>query len=290
MSNYKNERDFLKKSYNTANVPRGIIYWQKFLLAKCQNLFYYENLPSSLPAWEIEKSLLMKGVGCIVKKNDKLWVPFSGSVYGYDEYYNPNKFTYAQPILGSGSVVDKVDGVIIWNSDIDKLAPNTSITYETICRYARMLADIESTMQSFLVAQRAGRIGVAQTSATAKAVDEVMAKLEIGECKTIVNSSQLLDTFKPTTFAPTGSLSEFSRARDYLLNCFYNEIGLQTLETKKERMITSELEVDGDVLENNISTMYKSRIRNVMKINEVFGDMLEAPITVLINPILGGKK
>ena len=289
MSNYKSAKEFLKNSYDTGSVPRGILYWQKFLLAKCQNLFIYENLPESLPAWEIEKSLIMKGVGCVVKKKGKLWIPFSGSVFGFDEYNVPNRFTYAQAILGSGSVTDGVDGAIVWNSEVDKLDPNISTLYETICRYARMLADIESTMQSYLVAQRAGRIGVAQNSQTARSVDEVMTKLEMGECKTIVNSTQLLDTFRPISFAPTGSLSEFSNMRDYLLNCFYNEIGLQTLETKKERMITSELEVDGDVLENNISSMYKTRLKNVRNINKVFKDMLETPIKVYMNDILGGQ-
>ena len=289
MADYKNARDFMKNSYNTGSVPKGIQYWQKFLLGKCQNLFIYENLPESIPAWEMEKCLLIKGVACVIKKRGKLWVPFSGSVYGFDEYYVPNKYTYAQPVLGSGSVDDGKDGAIIWNSDIDKIDFNTSSTYETICRYARMLADIESTMQSYLVAQRAGRIGMAQNNQTAKMVDEVMAKLEMGECKTILNATQILDTFKPLNFSPTGSLSEFTRTRDYLLNCFYNEIGLQTLETKKERMITSELEVDGDVLENNISNMYKTRIRNVNHINEVFADVLTTPITVSLNEILGGK-
>ena len=289
MSNYKSAKEFLRNSYDTGSVPRGILYWQKFLLAKCQNLFIYENLPESLPAWEIEKSLILKGVGCVVKKKGKLWIPFSGSVFGFDEYNVPNRFTYAQAILGSGSVTDGVDGAIVWNSEVDKLDPNISTLYETICRYARMLADIESTMQSYLVAQRAGRIGVAQNSQTARSVDEVMTKLEMGECKTIVNSTQLLDTFRPISFAPTGSLSEFSNMRDYLLNCFYNEIGLQTLETKKERMITSELEVDGDVLENNISSMYKARLKNVRNINKVFGDMLETPIKVYMNDILGGQ-
>ena len=289
MSNYKSAKEFLRNSYDTGSVPRGILYWQKFLLAKCQNLFIYENLPESLPAWEIEKSLIMKGVGCVVKKKGKLWIPFSGSVFGFDEYNIPNRFTYAQAILGSGSVTDGVDGAIVWNSEVDKLDPNISTLYETICRYARMLADIESTMQSYLVAQRAGRIGVAQNAQTARSVDEVMTKLEMGECKTIVNSTQLLDTFRPISFAPTGSLSEFSNMRDYLLNCFYNEIGLQTLETKKERMITSELEVDGDVLENNISSMYKTRLKNVRNINNVFGDMLKEPIKVYMNDILGGQ-
>lgn len=283
-NNFKELKQFMKCTYNTSSVPKGVIYWQNILLSKCQNIFLYHNLPATLPAWEIEKSLLVKGCGAVIKKNDKLYVPFTGSVFGFDEYYVPNKFTFAQPVLGSGQYEDYKDCAIIWNTEIDKINYNASIIFETIQRYARMLADVESTFHSILIAQRTGRMGTAQSSNVAQAVDDVMSKLEMGITKTVVNASQMLDTFKPLTFQPTGSLSEFSQIRDYLLNCFYNELGLQTLENKKERMITEELNVDNDVLLNNLERMYAMRIMNVNKINEVFG----TEISVNINPIFGG--
>ena len=58
IENYKSAKEFLKYGYSVSNVARGFTYWQKFFLAKCQNLFYYKNLPATMPAWEIEKSLI----------------------------------------------------------------------------------------------------------------------------------------------------------------------------------------------------------------------------------------
>lgn len=285
MSNYKNVKDFLKNSYNTSSVPTGVNYYTRFLLNKCQNLFIYDGLPDSIPSWELEKSLIIKGNGAVIKKKGKLYVPFTGSVYGYDEYYVPNKFTFAQPVLGSGSYEDGKDCAIIWNTEADKIDYNNSILFDTIKRYARLLADVESTFTSILIGQRTGRVGIAQSSQTAQAVDEVMKKLELGETKTILNNTNpILDTFQLLNFMPGGNLIDFSTTRDYLLNCFYNEIGLQTLEQKKERMITGELEVDNQVLSNNILSMYDMRIKNVRHINEVFG----TDITVTISNLLGG--
>ena len=283
-TNFRQAKEFMNNTYDTSNVPLGITYWQRQLISKCQNLFHYKNLPDTLNSWEIEKNLIIKGNGAIIKKNGKLYIPFTGSVYGYDEYYVPNQFTFAQPILGSGSYYDYKNCAIIWNTEFDKIDYSTSQIFQIIQRYSRMLADIESTFHSILVAQRAGRLGIAQNSSVAQAVDEVMSKLEIGDTKTIVNSSMQLETFKPLAFVPTGNLSDFTQARDYLINCFYNEIGLQTLENKKERMITDELSADNDVLGNNIECMYNMRMKNVEKINEVFG----LDIELQVNPTLGG--
>lgn len=285
MSTYKEARELLNASYNVTSVLKGVRYYQNFLLSKCQNLFIYTDLPDTLPAWEIEKNLIIKGNGCVVKKNGELYIPFTGSVFGFDEYYVPNRFTYAQPVLGSGTVKDGEDGAILWNMEIDKVDYNRSVLFETIQRYSRMLADLESTYASILVAQRAGRVGIASTSQVAKSVDDVMSKLELGECKTIINTTSLMDTFKPLSFMPTGSIMEFTTVRDYLLNCFYNEIGFQTLEEKRERMITSELETETHLLNNNIHRMYMMRLENVIKINKIFG----TNITVKMYNEVGGE-
>ena len=48
-------------------------------------------------------------------------------------------------------------------------------------------------------------------------------------------------------------------------------------------MISNELDVDGDVLENNIDILYVERIKNVEKINKTWGTNIE----VYKNEILG---
>lgn len=271
MATYKNVKDFLKKNYDVSNVLKGVDFYTRLLVSKCQGLFYYENLPDTLNSWEIEKNLILKGNGAIVEKKGGLYIPFTGTVYGYDEYDVPDRFTFSQPILGGGSYLDGQKCAIVWNTHYDKLDYTQSLLFSIIKRYARVLADIDSTIHSQLVGGRLGRMGMAQNSQVGQAVDEVMTKLALGDVSTIVNSQMLVDNFKPLQFNNVEFIAELTRTRDYMLNCFYNEIGINTLEEKKERMITDEITNDNRLLMANIDEMYSMRVANVDKINQVFG-------------------
>ena len=274
-NSYKSAKDFLKYSYNTKSVAKGVKYWQRFLLSRCQNLFIYKNLPETLPAWEIEKNLIIKGNGAVVKKNGKLYIPFSGGVFGFDAYMVPNKFTFANPVIGGGSnLEDGKDCAILWNSDVDKVGYG-SWMWETIQRYARMLADLESSFTNANIYSRGALLAQASNNNSAIAYDNVIKKMETGEVSTITNNQLMFDNLKMFDFKPVSTFAQFTEARDYLLNCFYNSIGFQTLEEKKERMITDEIESDEDVLANNIDILYKCRLENVIKINKVFGTNIE---------------
>lgn len=274
MSKYKNLRQFLRNSYDVGDVQTGCRYWVTYLLSKCSTLFEYEGLPDTLPAWEIEKSLIVKGAGAVVraKKDGKIYAPFEGNVYNnISPYLYPTKFIFSNPFLGSATYEDGKNCAIIYNQPIDKNACNTSAMWETIARYSRMLADLESTFYSLIIAQRAGRLGSAISENVAIAMDQAMTTLEAGQTKTIVNGAGLLEGFKPLNFMPTGSVIEFTTTRDYLLNCFFEDIGIHTLEEKKERLVSIEVSGGGQVLTNNIEILYKTRQENCKKINDVFG-------------------
>lgn len=270
---FKKVSDFLKYSYSVKDVMQGVRYWQSYLLSRVQNLFLYENLPETLPAWQIEKNLIIKGNGTVVKKNGKLYVPFEGSVYGYDEYYIPNKFTFGNPVIGGGfGLEDGKNCAIMWNTDIDKTIPNNSIMWQTIQRYARMLADLESTFINSMIYDRAGLLAQAQNEKAAQAYDKIIKKLEAGDVNTVSNATLKLESIQSFNYKPNNQYTQYCETRDYLINCFFNAIGLQTLEEKKERMVVDEVEnpADADILKNNIDIMYKCRLENVEKINRVF--------------------
>lgn len=280
MNNINNEQlkhkkvsDFLKYSYSVKDVKLGVGYWQTYLLSRVQNLFLYENLPDTLPAWQIEKNLIIKGNGAVVKKNGNLYIPFEGSVYGYDVYYIPNKFTFGNPIIGGGfGLEDGKNCAILWNTDIDKTIPNASILWQTIQRYSRMLADLESTFTNSMIYDRAGLLAQAQNEKAAQAYDRIIKKLEVGDVNTVSNATLKLESIQSFNFKPNNQYTQYCETRDYLINCFFNSIGLQTLEEKKERMVVDEVEnpADADILKNNIDIMYKCRLENVEKINKVF--------------------
>ena len=274
-TNYKKMAEFLNgNSNNISNVEIGYRYWVEQLLRKSIRLFEYENLPPTLPSYEIERSLIIKGYAGVVKVKGELYAPFTGNAFGYDEYYRPDRFTYAQPLLGSGTFKDGENCAILWH---DSIAGTTglegSTLWYTIQRYARLLADVESSLHAQLINARGGRLGVAQNEATARAVDMTYKKLEYGEVTSIVNPTAMLDTFQPLPLpdVTNGLLMDFTRVRDYIMNCFLNEIGIKTLEEKNERMLVDEVNCDEELLSNNVIDMELTRLNNVAWINEVFG-------------------
>ena len=276
-------RDYLKNAYDVKNVPKGTEYFINLLFNKLQELFIYENLPITCNKYAIEKSLILKGNGVIVKKNGTIYCPFNSSVFGFNYDDVPNQYVYANPIINGGSGVDMKDGVILWNSEIDKITRG-SITLETITRYANLLAHTESTITNYLIYVRTLRNGVAPNQAIATAMDNVFNSQEVGDTKTLVNDLSMLEDINVLHYdTPNIRLNELTETRDYIFNCFYNEFGLQTLEEKKERFIESELEVDEEVLNNNIESLLDERIRNVNKINKFLGLKNDKKITVRLN-------
>lgn len=268
--NLKDINKYLKGSYQVKSVPKGSFYWRKYLLSRCQNLFIYRGLPDTIPQWQIEQQLIVKGNAAVVKKNDKLYSPWGGTPYGFDVNFVPNKFTYANPIIGSDSnLQDGKDCAILWNSEIDKLGG--SWLWDTIQRYARMLADLESTFSNITIYSRSALLAQVQGDRQGIAVDAAIKKMEVGDITTITNSQMDFNSIEMFKLPPITDFKGYTDARDYLINCFLNTIGLQTLEEKKEHLIQAEINQDNDILTNNSDIMYSMRCQNVDKINKTFG-------------------
>ena len=281
---YKEIKDFLKSGYNVKSVAKGVVYWKKYLLSKTINtLFTYrpdEKIKKMLSDnffLDMEKSLILKGNSVAVVRGGKVYAPFGGAPYGITVDDIPNLYTFSNTVIKGGSgLKDGEQCVIMWNSDMDKILRGTqSMTFETINRYAALLAHCESTFVNALIQTRAGLAGEASNGTAAQGIDMVMKKLEAGEPSYISNVlSQYMDTIKPLQIPAITSYTQFTETRDYLLNCFFNEISFQTMEEKKERMTTAEAtgaNSDGDILENNANILYRARCENMDKLGDFLG-------------------
>lgn len=288
----KDLTQFIKKSYNVASVAKGTQYWTKYLLSRVVNgLFYYEPLndqtaetfKSTLPPHQIELQQIIKGYCVITDIRGKIYAPVVGSKFGYNEYYENNKYTYSNVKLGSKNGLENgKDCVIIYNTEIDKVFDG-SIVFETIQRYARMLADLESTFVNSLVYARGGLIAQAQNQTAANTMNELINKLKNGDVSSVVNATQLIESIKLFDIQPTLTYNTYTETRDYLINCFLNLFGLQTLEEKKERMITDEIDVDEDVLKQNVNTLYACRLAGADECYKLFGERLHYTVKLSNN-------
>lgn len=258
------------KLYDVKTVKRGYNYFLKMLYEKCLGMFKYSNLPASLPAEEIEKRVIWDG--CTGVFNDKKYglVTCSGGLSGVDIYNNPTEFTYAQPVLGSGILKINDACVIIYNTQSDVISPYGF--KELIKRYARLLADVESSIDILIINSRATKLNSVADDLTARAVNNAMQAIESGENYT-VNQNSIIDKWSPKDWntAHPDTLEKLIDARQCLLNSFLEEIGVKSINMKRERMITNEVSADNQLLMVNTDDLLYMRKKAVAQINNIFG-------------------
>lgn len=258
------------KLYPVNRVARGFRYYRRLLLEKCFDMYTYTGLPESLPAAQIETRLIMQGY-CVVFNHPTAGLVCSyGGMSGVDKYFLPTDFVYAQPALGSKNLKIHKDCVVIWNSQVDQYERGG--LYELINRYARMLADLDSSISIMTVNYRSTFNHVVASDQVAKTVDEAMRKIEAGERYTI-NQKSIIDMYKtvPWSDEKSGKIQELIDAKEQILGAFLSEIGVKTSKNKREREITDEVAADNQLLTINVEDLEKWRIIGVEEINKMFG-------------------
>jgi hypothetical protein len=260
-----------KNMYQVNKVITGYQYYCHLLEEKCLGMYEYEGLPDSLPEEQIESRLIWVGRNIVFEHKKEGLVVVSGGLSGVDKYYLPVYAVYAQPALGSGNFRIGKDCVVMYNSQIDQYEPVG--LRDIIRRYARMLADIDSSINIATVNSRAQKMNVVNTQQTAKTVNEAMDSLYRGEPYTI-NQNSILDMYKTLDWFDTNKstiISDLLVTRERLIGDFLTEIGVKSDFEKKERLITSEVSANDQLLTINVADMLKWRQKGVDQINKMFG-------------------
>lgn len=284
-----NERRRINKRmttlYDVADVETGFSYWFWKLLNICLDIFSYEGLPDSLPQREIESNLLLTG-HCMIFPYKGEIVTTVSSIYGFNKYYQPTKFTYAQAVLGSRSNLNIDDYAIIYNSSLkDNVlnlpCDNSMLTF--IQRYARQLADIESTINIYMVNMRNTSIPVATDDQTKGSLRKFFEKLALGK-REIVVDKPIIDTFRNVEISrkiTNDTLTDLLQCRDKILEMFYRDIGVKFRNNKRGNMTESEVESDTQVLLISLDDMLYQRNHDLEEnVNKRYG--INASVT--INP------
>lgn len=275
ITNYENN-----KLYPVKQVKRGYYFYLRVLFEKCLGMFKYYNLPKSLPAEEIEKRLMWFGFAGIFNDSKYGLTVCDGGLSGVDQYYRPTKFVYAQPALGEGELKINDECVIIYNTQSDVVSPYGF--RELIMRYARLLADVDASIDIQLINTRATKLNSVADDNTAKVVNNAMQALESGELYTI-NQDSLLDRWTPKDWntAHPDTLEKLINAKQSLLNSFLEEIGVKSINEKRERMISNEVCADNQLLMVNTDDLLYKRIHGVNAINDIFGTEIEVELNDL---------
>lgn len=281
----------LKYEYDVADVLYGVNYWFNKLLNIMLQIFEYEGLPSSIPKREFEIPLLLDGyVGVFNNKKYGL-VASRIEPYGQDKYYDPIAYTYAQPELGGGNIKIGIDGVIIYNSELQHNAYEFDTdggAYTFLKRYARMLADIESTISNYMVDIRDTEYAVAKNDAIKQSLEAYFLNKQAGK-RTVITDDLIMSAFESIQRPQRSSadrINDLLIAKDKILEQFFRDIGVKFYNPKKAQVTEDEIEADTQLLVISTDDMLEERRAGVERINDLFG----TSITVKLNPKFDAEK
>ena len=278
-STTKRIKKLLANMYDVSDVAGGFNYWFFKLLCYIMGMFEYENLPATLPARQVEINLILTG-HCVVFNDNGEIVTCGTTLYDFDRYYDPTKAVFAQPKMLSKTLNiegENKNAVVVYNSDLQHNVlyfPTDSGLLTFISRYARRLADIESTENIYTVNMRLTAFPVGGDDSIIASIKKFFNMLALGKREVIadnaiVNQFRTVDIVKGST---SDRLNDIIQARDKILEQFFRDIGVKFFaDNKKAQLTDNEVESNNQMLIISPAEMLKARKRGIEEVNAFFG-------------------
>jgi hypothetical protein len=153
-----------------------------------------------------------------------------------------------------------------------------------IKRYARLLADMESTVSNYLVNVRLTSYPVAANDQVRESIAAFYNSIEMGK-RSVITDNLILEAFRNVDIAAQNrkdGINDLLIARDKILSTFFREIGIKfQQEQKKAQLTEDEVQADEQLLLLNVKDMLEVQQEGVERVNRFFG----LNISVSINPI-----
>ena len=257
------------------------LHYRRHLLNRLMSVFVWEGFDETVPPEYVEMTLLLNGVVGFIERNGVLTPVMCWGAVAPDEFYRCKNFTYAQPVLGSGTI--DADSVI-YNENLAPWFPWDC--KDVLDKYADMLATADISFKVAMKNSRLTHIIVTDNEQDVKNTDKMLDGVSNGALATTVYSPTLIgDGIKvlPASEKGVEYIRQLSEAREYIYNCFLSEFGIHANTVlKREREITDEIDMQIEKPAFNVYGMLKARQEGAERINKKFG----TNITVKLNPAI----
>lgn len=269
-------------------------FYFKWLTNKVMSCFIIRdrgNGKSLTINWEYFKmNLLLDGQICITDFNDNLYACIGNRGGEPNEYYLPTIFTIANPILGSKQVKIGKDGVVFYNTDVDKFSytGNNEIfsggLYDLISQTATLLADNIISINCAQINSRITTFFTAESDSQAIAGEGILKKMYAGKPYQILRSDLIEKlNVNPVNTSATGNITELVELHNYIIANFFQSIGVKSNNVmKRERLINSEIDSQNDYLKVSLLEILTSWQKGFDELNEIYG----TDISVTLNPAI----
>lgn len=250
-------------------------YWKN-------DLFSYLSKTFTIVDWEESEAYIERHLKTILLLDGRAGACYDGngkfaigraSLYGYTHYYDE----YPSMMVNLCDEVIDCDDIMTENRNGVLLKNNSLMNgfRQKINLYASLLAHCDVTLHNGMINRRDNNIFVALTNSQAQAVNRYRQAVAEGKLDTLVDPAfsltKLLDSASTNGIL---SLAEVYDIRERLLTQYLEDIGIKKGDTKRERLVSAEVNADDDLLNLNMMDVYDSWRAGIKEVNKYFNKNL----------------
>lgn len=264
----KKDNLYLKYQEQIKNKDKSVNGYIRKMLAITQAMFIYKGLPETLPQNNLENLLQTNGNVFVTEVDGKMYA-FTGGLGGTPNAYNEaTEYIVSNPYLQlNKSYKIDVDGVLIKNdSGANSLLP-------IFGKYGVLCSDTLLSLNTCSVLSRITMLISASDDKTKQSADDFITKILQGDFSVIGENAFFKGVnLQSISTQSANQITQLIELLQYFKASAFNEIGLNAnYNLKRERLNTSEVQMNVDALNPYVDNMLQERIKAVDKINKMFG-------------------
>ena len=264
----KKDNLYLRYREEIKNKDKSVNGYIRKMLAITQAMFVYKDLPETLPQNNLENLLQTNGNVFVTEVEGKLYA-FTGGLGGVPNAYNEaTEYIVTNPYLNlNKSYKIDVEGVLIKNdSGANSLLP-------IFGKYGVLCSDTLLSLNTCSVLSRITMLISASDDKTKQSADDFINKILQGDFSVIGENAFFKGVnLQSISTQSANQITQLIELLQYFKASAFNEIGLNAnYNLKRERLNTSEVQMNVDALNPYVDNMLQERKNAVEKINAMFG-------------------
>ena len=264
----KKDNLYLMYQEEIKNKDKSVNGYIRKMLAITQAMFVYKGLPETLPQNNLENLLQTNGNVFVTEVDGKMYA-FTGGLGGVPNAYNEaTEYIVSNPYLQlNKSYKIDVEGVLIKNdSGANSLLP-------IFGKYGVLCSDTLLSLNTCSVLSRITMLISASDDKTKQSADDFVNKIMQGDFSVIGENAFFKGVnLQSISTQSANQITQLIELLQYFKASAFNEIGLNAnYNLKRERLNTSEVQMNVDSLNPYVDNMLQERKKAVEKINAMFG-------------------
>lgn len=278
MNEYTFDYEFINQ-YDGTRSPTGTVegdlttaYFFRCLYQRLLSTIHFD-IPKEWNKVYFKNVLFGLGFIGIIQTPEYGIIPQICTLTGYGLYRQPTRLMVSQPLVS-------FDGIIGDKCELIRLTPDYRGICDIVEHYAIKLAKCSTSIDVSLVNSRLGMLALAKNKNAAETLKVVAEKLSSGEPmivtdKILKDGIEKQESIFTTAFDPAKNYITDKLLNDYweILAQFDREIGIPSVDEKKERRIETEIETMNADNFARLSTWNEILKESMENVREVFPDL-----------------